>query len=98
MTSIFGHALASVAIGTSFSKSLKSIQFWLLGVLCAIFPDADVIGFKFGIKYENFFGHRGFTHSFVFALVFGFIIAWIFYRKNFFFVVCGIFYIVNCIA
>jgi len=82
MASIFGHALASIAIGSSFTKAMRNLKFWLLGVFCAIFPDADVIGFKFGIKYASFFGHRGFTHSLVFALLFGFLIAFIFYNKK----------------
>ena len=33
-------------------------------------PDVDVIGFLFGVRYGDMFGHRGFTHSIVFALVF----------------------------
>ncbi len=32
-------------------------------------PDADVLSFKFGLAYGNVFGHRGFTHSLVFAFV-----------------------------
>jgi len=30
-------------------------------------PDADVIAFRFGIPYAHMFGHRGFSHSIVFA-------------------------------
>jgi inner membrane protein len=30
-------------------------------------PDLDVIGFRFGIRYGDFWGHRGFTHSLLFA-------------------------------
>ena len=30
-------------------------------------PDLDVLGFTFGIHYGHFLGHRGFTHSLVFA-------------------------------
>lgn len=30
-------------------------------------PDIDVIGFRLGIHYGDFWGHRGFTHSLVFA-------------------------------
>jgi len=30
-------------------------------------PDLDVIGFRFGIHYGDFWGHRGFTHSILFA-------------------------------
>ena len=39
----------------------------LLGAVCTILPDADVIAFRFGIPYEAMFGHRGFTHSLAFA-------------------------------
>ena len=39
-------------------------------------PDADVIGFSFGIRYEDMFGHRGFTHSLFFASVVGAVAAW----------------------
>jgi inner membrane protein len=31
-------------------------------------PDADVVGFRFGIAYGAPWGHRGATHSFAFAL------------------------------
>jgi inner membrane protein len=34
--------------------------------LCSVLPDIDVIGFRFGIHYGEFWGHRGFTHSLVF--------------------------------
>jgi inner membrane protein len=37
----------------------------------ALLPDADVIGFPLGIHYEDAWGHRGATHSLVFALVAG---------------------------
>ena len=30
-------------------------------------PDADVVGFRLGIEYGDFLGHRGFSHSIVFA-------------------------------
>ncbi len=40
---------------------------WIAGVLCSVVPDLDVIGFRFRVQYEDFWGHRGFTHSLVFA-------------------------------
>lgn len=82
MASIFGHALASIAIGNGFIKTRKTLKFWFLGVFCAVFPDADVLGFKFGIKYASFWGHRGFSHSIVFAVLLGFVITMLFYRKK----------------
>jgi inner membrane protein len=39
----------------------------LVGALCAVIPDLDVIGFAFGVRYGAVLGHRGFTHSIVFA-------------------------------
>jgi inner membrane protein len=83
MASIFGHALTAVAIGKSFSKNTTNWRFWLLGIGCAILPDADVIGFSFGIKYSSFWGHRGFSHSILFAIFFGVLITFIFYKKQF---------------
>jgi inner membrane protein len=40
-----------------------------------VIPDADVAGLAFGIKFGSLFGHHGFTHSIMFALIFGGIIA-----------------------
>ena len=34
----------------------------------SLLPDADVIGFRFGVRYEDTWGHRGATHSLTFAL------------------------------
>ncbi|MBW1295078.1 metal-dependent hydrolase [Aquimarina litoralis] len=82
MASVFGHALTAYALGTSFNKQLRTKKLWILGIVCSIIPDADVAGFKFGIAYEDFWGHRGFTHSFVFALILGILITVIFYYKT----------------
>jgi inner membrane protein len=38
-------------------------------VACSVIPDLDVIGFHFGIHYGDFWGHRGFTHSLLFAVL-----------------------------
>lgn len=82
MASFFGHALTSIALGNGFSKTKKNLKFWFLGIFCAFLPDADVISFKLGIPYASFWGHRGFTHSFVFAILLGLIVTFIFYKKN----------------
>lgn len=39
----------------------------MIGAVCPVLPDLDVIGFGFGIRYGDFWGHRGFTHSLAFA-------------------------------
>jgi inner membrane protein len=68
MASIFGHGLvAYTASKVIDSKSNKLLLFLAIG--SAILPDLDVLAFNFGISYGHPFGHRGFTHSIVFALV-----------------------------
>lgn len=37
----------------------------------SMLPDADVIGFAFGVRYGEPWGHRGATHSFVFSVALG---------------------------
>jgi hypothetical protein len=37
--------------------------------VCSALPDVDVLGFDLGIPYDGLFGHRGLTHSLLFALV-----------------------------
>jgi inner membrane protein len=34
----------------------------------SLLPDADVFGFRLGVRYEDTWGHRGATHSIAFAL------------------------------
>ena len=34
-------------------------------------PDLDVIGFFFGVRYDDMLGHRGITHSLAFAMAEG---------------------------
>lgn len=81
MASIFGHAVAGLAIGWN-TKTKNTLKYLLLLVFCAVIPDIDVIAFKFGIPYESVWGHRGFTHSIFFAFLLGFILALVFEREN----------------
>jgi len=82
MASIFGHALAAASLGTLYPKPNIKGKFIILGMLCAMLPDADVIAFAFGIPYESVWGHRGITHSIFFSLLFGGIISSVFYRQH----------------
>jgi inner membrane protein len=67
MASLFSHAAAALAIGACFYRPGVPKRVWALGALAAILPDADVAGFKLGIPYEHMLGHRGLTHSLLFA-------------------------------
>lgn len=80
MASAFGHACAALTIGNVYSEKKRPVLFWILSVVCAVIPDMDVIGFRFHIPYGSTFGHRGFAHSIVFALIMGFIASWIYFK------------------
>jgi len=41
----------------------------LAASLLTVLPDIDVLAFPLGIPYGSTFGHRGFTHSIVFAAI-----------------------------
>ena len=78
MASIFGHIAASSTLGYSlFPKQTRSTTLLLAG-FCAFAPDLDILAFRFSISYESQWGHRGWTHSIFFALVFGTLITLIF--------------------
>ena len=81
MASIFGHALSSLAITSCFGVSKKQVtKVAIVAVLCAVIPDADIIMFRFGIPYSHPFGHRGFSHSLFFAVLFALGMRWLFFR------------------
>ncbi len=71
MPTIFSHAVFAAATGKSFLRQPASVRFWLLTAACAMISDADVVTRSFGVERGTLFSHRGFTHSIVFALIFG---------------------------
>ena len=69
MASSLSHAVAALGIGAFFYKPDIPKRVWVIGAACSVLPDVDVIGFRFGVRYGDFWGHRGFTHSLFFAAV-----------------------------
>jgi len=67
MASAFTHAVTALALGTAFRDPSPPARFWVLGAACAVLPDIDVIGYYLGVPYGSVLGHRGITHSLVFA-------------------------------
>jgi inner membrane protein len=68
MPTILSHTVAALGIGTAFFGR-KAAPGLVLGVgaVCSMLPDADVIGFRLGIRYGDLLGHRGLSHSLLFA-------------------------------
>lgn len=50
-------------------------RFWFWTAICSMLPDADVIGFAFGIRYGDLLGHRGLSHSLLFAAIVGVLVG-----------------------
>jgi inner membrane protein len=67
VASLVSHAVAALGIGAGYYKPGIPKRVWVIGGMCSAIPDLDVIGFRFGIRYGEFWGHRGFTHSVSFA-------------------------------
>jgi len=68
-------SLGHVALGMAAARlhdnarpSLSSMTFWSA---LSLLPDVDVIGFPLGVQYGDPWGHRGATHSLVFAVAAG---------------------------
>lgn len=71
MCSVITHPVVPVAISVLFPEGTVSKQMILAGAICSIIPDLDVIGFRFGVRYGDLLGHRGLTHSILFAAALG---------------------------
>lgn len=81
MASLISHAVAALGIGAAFHKPDRPKRTWVLGVACSILPDADVIGFHFAVRYGDFWGHRGFTHSLLFAAILATLVVLLAFRN-----------------
>ncbi|ESS65915.1 membrane-bound metal-dependent hydrolase [Methyloglobulus morosus KoM1] len=68
MASAFSHIAVPAVLYASFKSETVNLRLFVLAAVCSVFPDMDIIGFKFGIPYGSQWWHRGFTHSLVFAL------------------------------
>ncbi len=82
MASVFSHAVAALGIGTCFYRPDTPRRVWIAGALCSVIPDLDVIGFRFGIHYGDFWGHRGFTHSLIFAALLASVVVLLAFRHG----------------
>ncbi len=69
MASWFTHAFVAGALGKTQHPSVRTTRFWVLSIICSVFPDVDVLGFFWGIEYGHVLGHRGGMHSLGFALI-----------------------------
>ncbi len=71
MPTVFSHPAIMAGLAVALGGRVIPFRLFLFGAFCTVVPDMDVISFKLGIKYADVLGHRGFSHSLLFAFVFG---------------------------
>jgi inner membrane protein len=69
MPTIVSHAIVPLAAAFALGSRRVPTRLAVAGAVLAMLPDADVLGFKLGVAYADAFGHRGATHSLVFAVL-----------------------------
>lgn len=66
---VFTHAIAGAAIASVLAPRRYIRTVAVAAAAAAMLPDADIVGLSFGIHFHDVLGHRGITHSFLFAAV-----------------------------
>jgi inner membrane protein len=67
MPTLLTHPAVPLALGLGLGTSTISRRLLLAGIALCMLPDLDVLAFRFAIPYSAELGHRGFTHSLMFA-------------------------------
>jgi len=67
MPSIITHAALPLALWCAADRGRIPPRLLAAGVIAAMLPDADVLAFALHIPYADAFGHRGASHSLLFA-------------------------------
>ncbi len=71
MPSILTHPAVPIALAVAYGQRYVPRRLLLAGIGASILPDLDVLGLGLGIPYEHVLGHRGLSHSILFALLLG---------------------------
>ncbi len=82
MATALTHGFVAAAFGKAAFPERMPARFWILAVVCSLLPDLDVIGFHIGVRYGDTFGHRGFSHSLLFALLAALLIVLAAFRED----------------
>lgn len=81
MCSVLTHPAVPLALSAFLPPGAGSPGLLLAGAACSVIPDLDVIGFRFGVGYSDMLGHRGLTHSILFAAALGALLGFTLFRN-----------------
>lgn len=68
MPSAFGHILVPLSLRVGLGARRMNQRLAAFCAFSAVMPDLDTIGYALGVPYGSVWGHRGASHSLVFAL------------------------------
>lgn len=75
MATVFTHALVGAALAPLAPAGVPPSRLAFALAVVAVLPDLDVVSFRLGIPYEHPLGHRGFSHSLLFAVMLAALVA-----------------------
>lgn len=75
MPTILAHTAVPLALAAGLGTARVPARLLAAGIAASMLPDVDVIAFRLGIPYASDLGHRGFSHSIVFAIAIGLLVA-----------------------
>ncbi len=75
MATILTHAVVGSALAPLAPPGVSRGRLALAAAVVAVLPDLDVLAFRFGIPYGHALGHRGLSHSLVFAALLAGLVA-----------------------
>ncbi len=82
MATALTHAMVAVALAKAATSRPLPARFWLAGIACAILPDIDVMGYRWGIHEGGLLGPRGLTHSLFFAALLAALVVILLFRET----------------
>ena len=77
MPTVFSHIAVPVCTAVALGTRRVPLSALLAGMVASIAADFDGLAFKLGIAYGGMAGHRGFTHTLLFAAVLGLVGWWL---------------------
>ncbi len=81
MPSPLAHAVFGASLWPLLKTAKAPPRAWVWGAGLAVLPDIDFAGYVMGVPYETIWGHRGITHSVLFAVGLASLLWWVTQRR-----------------
>src|SRR5262245_63266961 len=94
MATLYTHAVVGLGLGAVLARQRMPWLYWCLAALLPVLPDLDTLSHA---PYGSMAGHRGATHSLIFALWLAFLVASLtfrYFRTNLWVLTCVFFVVI----